>query len=102
MGKDKIPESDRKTINDECDETIAWLDNNQTAETDEYKDKQKEIEGVCNPIVTKLYGQQGQGGGAAGGMPGGMPGGPGGPGGAPGGSGGGNASGQGPTVEEVD
>jgi len=101
--KDKIPESDRKTINDKCDETIAWLDNNQTAETDEYKDKQKEIEGVCNPIVTKLYGQQGQGGGAAGGMPGGMPGGPGGmPGGAPGGSGGGNASGQGPTVEEVD
>merc|ERR1712012_1210853 len=89
--KDKIPESDRKTILDKCDETIAWLDGNQTAEVDEYKDKQKEVEGVCNPIVTKLY-QQGQGGGApgaGGGMPGGMP-------------GGGNSSGQGPTVEEVD
>merc|ERR1712228_279037 len=97
--KDKIPESDRKTILDKCNETIGWLDNNQTAEVDEYKDKQKEVEGVCNPIVTKLY-EQGQGGGSGGGMPGGgMPGG-----GMPGGGmpGGGNSSGQGPTVEEVD
>merc|ERR1712110_164958 len=42
--KDKIPESDRKTILDKCNETIGWLDNNQTAEVDEYKDKQKEAE----------------------------------------------------------
>jgi len=57
--KDKIPESDRKTISDKCQETISWLDQNQTAEIDEYKHKQKEIEGICNPIVSKLY-QQGQ------------------------------------------
>merc|ERR1719270_2202983 len=38
--KDKIPESDRKTILDKCDETIAWLDGNQTAEVDDkLKDK---------------------------------------------------------------
>merc|ERR1712001_308437 len=55
--KDKIPESDRKTISDKCQETISWLDQNQTAEIDEYK--QKEIESICNPIVSKLY-QQGQ------------------------------------------
>jgi len=57
--KDKISESDRKTILDKCQETIGWLDQNQTAEVDEYKHKQKEIEGICNPIVSKLY-QQGQ------------------------------------------
>jgi len=57
--KDKIPESDRKTISDKCQETISWLDQNQTAEIDEYKHKQKEIESICNPIVSKLY-QQGQ------------------------------------------
>jgi len=57
--KDKISESDRKTISDKCQETIGWLDQNQTAEVDEYKHKQKEIEGICNPIVSKLY-QQGQ------------------------------------------
>merc|ERR1712228_453738 len=57
--KDKISESDRQTIFDKCQETIGWLDQNQTAEIDEYKHKQKEIEGICNPIVGKLY-QQGQ------------------------------------------
>merc|ERR1719190_124306 len=56
--KDKIPESDHKTISDKCQETISWLDQNQTAEIDEYKHKQKEIESICNPIVSKLY-QQG-------------------------------------------
>merc|ERR1739838_1119229 len=52
--KDKIGEAERKTIMDKCNEVIAWLDANQTAEEDEYKDKQKEVEGICNPIITKL------------------------------------------------
>merc|ERR1712061_389090 len=88
--KDKISEDDMKKINDKCDEAIKWLDANQLAEVEEFNDKQKEIEGVCNPIITKLY--------QAGGMPGGMPGGAGG---APGGGAGG-AGGAGPTIEEVD
>ena len=41
--KDKIAENDKKTIMDKCNEVIAWLDANQTAEEDEYKDKQKEV-----------------------------------------------------------
>merc|ERR1712029_1149464 len=57
--KDKISEADRKTINDKCDEAIKWLDINQTADKDEYADKQKEVEGICNPIITKLYQQAG-------------------------------------------
>merc|ERR1712095_79892 len=57
--KDKISESDLKTISEKCQETISWLDQNQTAEIDEYKHKQKEIEGICNPIVSKLH-QQGE------------------------------------------
>lgn len=61
-----------------------------TAEKDEYEHQQKELEKVCNPIISKLY----QG---AGGMPGGMPGGAGG---FPGGAGGSASSG--PTIEEVD
>lgn len=63
----------------------------QTAEKEEYEHQQKELEKVCNPIITKLY----QG---AGDIPGGMPGGM--PGGFPGGAGGGASSG--PTIEEVD
>merc|ERR1712038_2051544 len=101
--KSAISESDKKKIEDKCDECIKWLDANQMAEKDEYEDKQKEVEQVCNPIIQNLY--QGAGGGAPGGMPGGgmpgggMPGGgmPGGPGAPPPSSGG-----SGPTIEEVD
>ena len=66
--KDKISEDDRKAITDKCDEAIKWLDANQLAEVEEFNEKQKEVEGVCNPIITKLYAD-------AGGAPGGMPGG---------------------------
>merc|ERR1712214_59822 len=41
--KDKISESDRKIVNDKCDETIKWLDMNQTAEVEEFNEKQKEV-----------------------------------------------------------
>merc|ERR1711913_136786 len=92
--KDRISDDDRKAINDKCDEAIKWLDANQLAEVEEFNEKQKEVEAVCNPIITKLYG-------AAGGAPGGMPdmGGMGGAGGAAPGAGQGGA---GPTIEEVD
>merc|ERR1712083_129361 len=94
--KDKISEDDMKKINDKCDEAIKWLDANQLAEVEEFNDKQKEVEAVCNPIITKLY----QG---AGGMPGVMPD-MGGMGGMPGAGAapGGGAGGAGPTIEEVD
>nr|AFM45299.1 heat shock protein 70III(A6) [Habrobracon hebetor] len=90
--KDKISASDKQVVLDKCNEIIKWLDANQLADKEEYEHKQKELEGICNPIVTKLY---------AGGMPGGMPGGgmPGAGGAAPGGAPGG---GSGPTIEEVD
>jgi len=88
--KDKISESEKKTILDKCNETIKWLDGNQLADKEEYEHRQKELEGVCSPIITKLY----QGAGGAGGMPGGFPGA--GAGAAPG------PGGAGPTIEEVD
>ena len=90
--KSKLGEAERKTIQDKCKETISWLDANQTAETDEYKDKLKEVEGVCSPIITKMYQQSGA---APGGMPGGH--------GMPGGPHAAHSTGaSGPTVEEVD
>merc|ERR1711913_43983 len=94
---EKFKDEDKKLIADKCDEAIKWLDANQLAEVEEFQEKQKEVEAVCNPIITKLYQSAG---GAPGGMPdmGGMPGGgmPG-AGGAPSGG-----SGSGPTIEEVD
>ncbi|XP_061682412.1 heat shock protein family A (Hsp70) member 8b [Syngnathoides biaculeatus] len=91
--KDKISDEDKQKILDKCNEVISWLDKNQSAEKEEFDHQQKELEKVCNPVMTKLY----QG---AGGMPGGMPGGGAFPG-AGGAPGGGSAS-SGPTIEEVD
>merc|ERR1712240_173754 len=53
--KDKISKNDLKSIDRKCDEALKWLDSNQTAEMDEIRDKQKEVEAVCNPIITRLY-----------------------------------------------
>jgi L1 cell adhesion molecule like protein len=95
--KDKISDEDRSKVMDKCNEVIQWIDGNQLAEKEEFEHKQKELEKVCMPIVTKLY--QGAGGPPAGaaGFPGGFPGAGGAPGAgaAPGGS-------KGPTIEEVD
>jgi len=98
--KDAISADDKKKMEDAINEAIEWIDRNQLAEKEEFDAKQKELEGICNPIISKLYQAAG---GAPGGMPGGMPGGF--PGGAPPGAGGPNADAQGgagPTIEEVD
>merc|ERR1719281_1326846 len=88
----KISDEDKKTILDKVSETISWLDANQSAEKDEFEHNQKELEGVCNPIITKMYQAAG---GAPGGMPGGMPD-------MGGAAPGGGAPAGGPTIEEVD
>ena len=85
--KDKITEAERKSITSKCDEALSWLDTNQLAEKDEFTDKQKEVEAVCNPIIAKLY--QGAGGAPDGGSGAGM-------------AGPGAGAGAGPTIEEVD
>jgi len=89
----KLDAGDKAKIEKAIADTQKWLDSNEHAEKDEYEAKQKEVEAVCMPIMTKMYGA---GGAPPGGMPdmGGMGGGGGG-GPAPGGSGG-------PKVDEVD
>ena len=52
------------------DEGIKWLEENDKAETDVYKEKQKELEAKVNPLMQKLYSQ-----GAGMAMPSGMDGG---------------------------
>ena len=71
--KDKLDETDKQTMLDKSNEMNTWLDANQSASVEEYEAKKKELEGVCMPIMSKLYSQNTEGG-APGGMPGGMPG----------------------------
>merc|ERR1711972_958512 len=90
--KEKFEGDDKEKIEKAVQDTLDWLDKNQLAEKDEFESKQKELEGIVNPIMMKVYQAAGGGGGMpAGGMPGGFDGG------APAGAGSG-----GPTVEEVD
>ena len=53
--KGKITDEDKAKILNACNDTISWLDHNQMAETEEFKDKQKEVEDICNPIISRLY-----------------------------------------------
>jgi len=63
---DKISEEDKETISEAVKETIEWLEDNAQASKEDLQDKLKQIEAVCNPIITKLYGQGGAPGGAGG------------------------------------
>ncbi|CAI4992444.1 AVN_HP_G0036570.mRNA.1.CDS.1 [Saccharomyces cerevisiae] len=86
--KEKVGEEDARKLEAAAQDAINWLDASQAASTEEYKERQKELEGVANPIMSKFYG-------AAGGAPGAGP--------VPGaGAGPTGAPDNGPTVEEVD
>ncbi len=51
----KLDKDDLDKIEKEVDEAISWLDANQLAETEELEHKLKELEGVCSPIISKMY-----------------------------------------------
>jgi len=90
--KDAVGEDEKKVIEDKVNEVMQWLDTAEHAEKEEFESMQKELEGVCNPIIQKMYA-------ASGGAPGpdmgaGFPG--------AGGDAPSNEGGAGPTIEEVD
>lgn len=88
----KLAPADKEKIEKAVQAAIEWLEGNQLAEVDEFEDKLKELEGICNPIISSMY----QGGGA-GPMGGEMP-----MGGDSGAGGYGGSNGSGPKIEEVD
>ena len=57
------------------EEGLKWLEDTESDDADIYKNKQKELEELVNPLMQKLYSSQGPPGGMPEGMPGGMPGG---------------------------
>ncbi|CAG9460862.1 unnamed protein product [Pedinophyceae sp. YPF-701] len=64
---ENLEEDDKETITKAIEEALEWLDDNQDADTDEYKDKLKELEDACNPILQKAYAAAGGPDGGAGG-----------------------------------
>ena len=56
----QLSSSDKESIEKALNETIEWIEANQMAEVEEFEHKLKELEGICNPIITRMY--QGAGG----------------------------------------
>jgi L1 cell adhesion molecule like protein len=76
--KGQFTDDEKKSVETKVDEVLKWSNDNPAASKEEYDQKVKEIEGIFNPIMQRVYQKMG-------GQPGGMPnfqGGPGGPGGA--------------------
>jgi L1 cell adhesion molecule like protein len=52
---EKMPMGDKEVIAKACVFAMNWLNSNQEATKDEYQHRKRELEGVCNPIMTKMY-----------------------------------------------
>merc|ERR1712054_303930 len=60
---EKMDEDEKETVDDAIKDGQDWLSSNPDADSEEIKEKQKEIEGICSPIVQKYYQGAGAGGG---------------------------------------
>merc|ERR1712198_226948 len=58
--KSKLSPDEVSTANTTLDAALKWLDANQLAEKEEFEDKQKELETMSRPVMSKIYGQAGQ------------------------------------------
>lgn len=63
---EKLESDEKEKIETAVKEALEWLDDNQSAEKEDYDEKLKEVEAVCNPIITAVYQRSGgaQGAGA--------------------------------------
>ena len=64
----KISAEEKEEIATAVAAALEWLDENGSANADEFKAQQKALEKIVNPIMAKVYGSSG---GAPGGAPGG-------------------------------
>ena len=57
---EKIEGEDKETVEGKVSEILEWMNSNQSAETEEYEEKQKELTDVCTPIIAKMYASEAQ------------------------------------------
>jgi len=62
---DKMEEEDKEKVNEAMTDGQSWMDSNADADAEDIKEKHKEVEGICAPIIQKYYGA-GAAGGAGG------------------------------------
>ncbi|XP_022779048.1 heat shock protein 70 B2-like [Stylophora pistillata] len=54
----KLDPEDKKIAKNKAQEVIAWLERNQEAEKGEYEEKQRDLQQVCSPIMSKVKEQE--------------------------------------------
>ena len=52
---DKIDEEDKDTISEALKEHQEWLDNNPDSDKEDYEEHLKDLQNVCDPIISKVY-----------------------------------------------
>ena len=53
--KEKLSDDDLNLVRSKCDETLRWLDANENADLDAFKEQQSQIENSIRPIMVKLH-----------------------------------------------
>jgi heat shock protein 5 len=66
LGIEKLDDEEKEKVMDALKDGQSWMDSNPEADAEEVKEKHKEVEGICAPIISKYYGAGGGGGGAGG------------------------------------
>lgn len=56
---DKLESAEKEKIEEALKEALEWLDDNQSGEKEDYDEKLREVEAVCNPIITTVYQRSG-------------------------------------------
>lgn len=52
---EKISDEDKEKMEEALKEALEWLEENVNAEKNEYDEKMKEVESVCNPVIKSVY-----------------------------------------------
>ncbi|CDY22648.1 BnaC08g42820D [Brassica napus] len=52
---EKISEEEKEKMEEVLKEALEWLEENVNAEKDDYEEKLKEVESVCNPVIKSVY-----------------------------------------------
>lgn len=56
---DKLDSDDKETIEEALKEHQEWLDSNSDADKEDYEEHLKDLQGVCDPIISKVYQKHG-------------------------------------------
>jgi L1 cell adhesion molecule like protein len=51
----KLTVNDKKVMIQTVSHTLSWLEENTSAELEQIQSKKRDLEGLCAPIITKLY-----------------------------------------------